>query len=218
MNLWINAYVILILIILKLYYIYILLGLQEIRQLDHMIIKLRQRLYQASKKNKCAWNSTARSRLVAVSIYVQSNYSDETVMQYLLRKRCKRWFGYDEKAEDDCRCSPIRDWFLNVPINVLEEIALHPLSKQTALIYREAQQFVTEMQTCVWLEKENIEKGRAVSSLELVQQYFHQLKRNEDKYYEEDVLTVGEDFPVENKAGEKRHQGCEYHAEVVQQI
>ena len=92
---------------------------------------------------------------------------------------------------------------MNVPINVLEEIALHPLSKQTALIYREAQQFVTEMQTCVWLEKENIEKGRAVSSLELVQQYFHQLKRNEDKYYEEDVLTVGEDFPVENKAGER---------------
>ena len=166
-----------------------------------MINKLRQRLYQASKKNKCAWNSTARSRLVAVSIYVQSNYSDETVMQYLLRKHRKRSFGYDEKAEDDYHCSPIRDWFLNVPINVLEEIALHPLSKQNALIYREAQQFVTEMQTCVWLEKENIEKGRAVSSLELVQQYFHQLKRNEDKYYEEDVLTVGEDFPVENKAG-----------------
>ena len=90
---------------------------------------MRQRLYRASKRQKCSWNSTERSRLVAVSIYVQSNYSDETVMQYLLKKRGKRSVGYDEKAEDDCRFSPIRDWFLNVPFNVLEEIALHPLSK-----------------------------------------------------------------------------------------
>ena len=118
--------------------------LQEIRELDQMIT-----------------TSWGNSRLVAVSIYVQSNYSDETVMQYLLRRRRKRPYGYDEKAEEDCRCSPIRDWFLNVPINVLEEIALHPLSKQNALIFREARQFVTEMQTCVRLEKQNFEKGRA---------------------------------------------------------
>ena len=162
---------------------------------------MRQRLYRASKRQKCSWNSTERSRLVAVSIYVQSNYSDETVMQYLLKKRGKRSVGYDEKAEDDCRFSRIRDWFLNVPFNVLEEIALHPLSKKNICIFQEARRFITEMQTCLWLEKENMEKGRTVSSLQLVQYYFDQLKRNEHESCDDQCHPVVVDYPLENKSG-----------------
>ena len=122
-------------------------------------------------------------------------------MQYLLKKRGKRSVGYDEKAEDDCRFSPIRDWFLNVPFNVLEEIALHPLSKQNICIFQEARRFITEMQTCLWLEKENMEKGRTVSSLQLVQYYFDQLKRNEHESCDDQCHPVVVDYPLENKSG-----------------
>ena len=91
----------------------------------------------------------------------------------------KDQLGTMRKLRTIVRFSPIRDWFLNVPFNVLEEIALHPLSKQNICIFQEARRFITEMQTCLWLEKENLEKGRTVSSLQLVQYYFDQLKRNE---------------------------------------
>ena len=152
----------------------------------------RQRIYQAPKK-RSAWNSTARSPLVAVSIYVQSNYSDETVMQYLLRIHRKRPYGYDEKAEEDCRCSPIRDWFLNVPIIVLEEIALHPLSKQNVLIYRDADMCLVG-KAKHWEGTSSMFSGKA-------KHYFHQLKGTANKHYEEEFLTVGDGFPVENKCG-----------------
>ena len=185
-------------------YIYICIlyiSLQEIRHLNQRINNMRQRLYRASRRKRCSWNSTRRSKLVAVSIYVQSNYSDETVMQYLLRKRGKRSFGYDEKAEDACHSSPIRDWFLDVPFSVLQEIAVEPVSKPNTFIFEEARRFISEMRTCAWLEKENIENGRTVSSVELVQYYCNQLKREHPDNCEEECNTVETYYPIENKFG-----------------
>ena len=143
MNLWFNDFVIFLLIIFSYMYIYIYIYIlissffacRNLRarpddQQGNGYIKLQRKEVCMEFYSKIP--SCCCFYLRAIKLLWRNSYA--VPAENTSQKAIWIW----RKAEEDCRCSPIRDWFLNVPIIVLEEIALHPLSKQNVLIYRDA--------------------------------------------------------------------------------
>lgn len=127
----------------------------------------KSKLLRRQEKN---WDLTLRQKLVALSVYVQSKYSEQAAVAYMIQHRLKamkRKGGFDEQTETLCQSCPIRDWFLQVSVNQLEQIGVNPETKRDWSIFLEAHHFLCEKNTFAWLQSQNNSKGRVVTAVEL---------------------------------------------------
>ena len=83
----------------------------------------------------------------------------------------KRKAGFDEPMETLCEECPIRDWFLQVSLDRLEQIGVNPSTKKDRSIFFEAHTFLSEKKTFDWLRSQNISKGRPVTAVELADSF-----------------------------------------------
>ena len=120
------------------------------------------------------WSLTSREKLVALSVYVQSKYSEGAAVAYMMPhklKAMKRKAGFDEEMETLCQQCPVRDWFREASVDQLEQIGLNPSTKKEWSIFCEAHAFLSEKYTFAWLQAENNSKGRAVTAVELADRF-----------------------------------------------
>lgn len=138
------------------------------------IRRAQQRERRARQKTE-AWNLTPRMRLVSLSVYIQSEFSEAAAVTYVMLhtlKNKKRKQAFDEDIERLCETCPIRHWFREASVDVLEQIGLNPSTKKDISIFSEAHRFLSEKRTMDWLQLQNNSKGRVVAAVELADCFF----------------------------------------------
>ena len=95
------------------------------------IRRAQQRERRAPQKTE-AWNLTPRMRLVSLSVYILSQFSEAAAVTYVMLhtlKDRKRKQAFDEEVERLCETCPIRHWFREASVDLLEQIGLNPSTK-----------------------------------------------------------------------------------------
>ena len=149
-------------------------GIEELHDLNVSIRRASKKQSRLRRRQECNWNVTLRTKMVALSVYLQSKYSEPAAVAYVMHhklKGIKRKAGFDEPMETLCEECPIRDWFLQVSLDRLEQIGVNPATKKDWSIFCEAQTFLSEKKTFDWLRTQNISKGRPVTAVELADSF-----------------------------------------------
>ena len=149
-------------------------SVQELQGLRTAIHRAAQRDRRARRKVQ-AWRLTPRMRLVALSVFVQSNFSEEAALAYMILHRTKnrkRKNGFDEETERLCEESPIRDWFLEASIDDLEKIGISPSTEKDMSIFQKAHHFLSEKYTSSWLQTQNNSEGKVVTAGQLADRFY----------------------------------------------
>ena len=146
-------------------------------------IRLARQVHRRLQQRAARWDLTCRQKQVSLSVYIQSKFSEQAAMQYILNckmKHIKRKHAFDEETETLCANNPIRDWFCQCTVDELAMIGISPLSKKEKSIFSEAHHFVSEKYTLTWLQSQNISNGRAVTAVELTNRFLAYLDGHED--------------------------------------
>ena len=124
--------------------------LQELDELNALIQRASHKKRRDCRRQERNWSLTSREKLVALSVYVQSKYSEGAAVAYMMPhklKAMKRKAGFDEEMETLCQQCPIRDWFREASVDQLEKIGLNPSTKKEWSIFSEAHAFLSEKYT-----------------------------------------------------------------------
>ena len=179
---------------------------QELRYLDMAIRRAQQRQRRARRKAE-AWNLTERMKLVSLSVYVQSHFSQPAALTYMMLHRLKgikRKQGFDEEVERLCETCPIREWFREASVDLLEQIGLNPSTKKDVSIFSEAHRFLSEKRTMAWLQSQNNSEGRVVTAVELADCFFAYLHGDADSMSAKAKSTGHlQDYHFEQKVGKR---------------
>ena len=172
-----------------------------------MAIRRAQQRERRARQKTEAWNLTPRMRLVSLSVYIQSQFSEAAAVTYVMLhtlKDRKRKQAFDEEVERLCETCPIRDWFREASVDLLEQIGLNPSTKKDISIFSEAHRFLSEKRTMAWLQSQNNSEGRVVAAVELADCFFAYLHGDAHSMSAKPKSTGHlEDYHFEQKVGKR---------------
>lgn len=147
---------------------------QELHDVNAALRRASREQWKLRHRHAGSWNVSMRTKLVALSVYIQSKYAEPAAVSYMMRQKLrgvKRKAGFDETMETLCQECPIRDWFHEVSLDRLEQIGFNPLTKKDWSIFSEAHTFLSENKTFDWLRSQNISNGKAVTAVQLADRF-----------------------------------------------
>lgn len=133
-------------------------------------------LQRRAMQKEVAWKITHRTKLAAISVYVQSGYSEEATLEYLSFKQRVDRQNLTARTGDKQLDIPMLDWFTQMPLDDIHRVTHSPVTSWEYRIMHEAHKFLVERTTYGWLATQNFEAGKTVSSIQLVRHYLQALK------------------------------------------